>query len=99
MYKSAQKIRSKVSWSKSLCGIIIIKSSDTEEKKRLWQTGVMEIWGLTVTSNQTPSETFGEMCVNLACVNCVPSTCEGKMTFAHQEENKGKTEVVVVVTT
>lgn len=34
--------------------------------KKLWQEGRMEIWGLTGTSNQTPSQTFREICVKLS---------------------------------
>lgn len=55
-----------------------------QERKKLWQAGGMEIWGLTATSNQTPSETFREICIKLSWVNCGPLTCEEKMTLAHQ---------------
>ena len=56
----------------------------------------MEIEGLTEPLNQTPSETFREMCLKLACVNCGSFMNEGKITLAHQEETKGEVGVVVV---
>ena len=53
----------KVRWSISLHGTFIISSSEIE--KKLCQAGEMEIWELTVTSNQTPSKTFRDICVKL----------------------------------
>lgn len=75
----------KVSWSKSLHGTFIISSTETE--KTLCQAGETEIWEFTVTSNQTPSKTFRDICVKLnSSVNCSPSTCKDKNDSAHQGE-------------
>lgn len=70
----------RVTRSKALCGIIIINFSEMEnggeeENRASRRNGD---WELAGTSNQTPSERFGEIFVKLACVNCGPFTCEGK---------------------